>query len=170
MRHLLPHLVRAALLAVPLSTCAAAYAQAPQADAPAPAVSLLNRCNQGEQNVWPTVQAYAALKGYPPAAAAMDLYRYLVLRILDMCNDGDTLVLGDRVGNASPVFRRLMLEFCADEDIKSAPIPSVVNSGNSNVVTLSCKVTKIDALKGRPVGSPPASMTSTLPLPADPKP
>jgi hypothetical protein len=170
MRHRVPLLVQAALLAVPLSTCALAYAQSPQADAPAPAVSLLNRCNQGEQNVWPTVEAYAALKGYPPAAAAMDAYRYLLLRILDMCNDGDTLVLGDRVGDSSPVFRRLISEFCTAEDVKSAPIVGVDPVRNPNAVTLSCKVTKIDALKGRPVGSPPASMTSTLPLPADPNP
>jgi hypothetical protein len=139
-------------------------------DASTPALSLLNRCDQGQERVWPTVEAYAALKGFPPATILVESYRYLVLRILEMCNDGDTLVLGDRIGDSGGAFRRLMVEFCYDEDIKSSPIPGVDLAKNPNAATLSCKVTKIDALKGRPSGMPPASMTQVIPHASGAKP
>lgn len=108
------------------------------------------RCNQGDQSVWPLVEAFALKKGLPPASSVMDSYRYLVLRILDTCMDGETLVLGDRDGDSTEPFRRLMAEFCDEPQIKSDKAPGVDPIRYPSAARWTCTVTKINALKGFP--------------------
>lgn len=139
--------------AAALVALSALHGAAVAAESPSDLVSRVveqPRCNQGDDSVWPIVEAYARTKGLPPAATAMDSYRYLVLRILDTCMDGETLVLGDRDGDSKEPFRRLMAEFCDESQIKSDKAPGIDPIRYPSAARWTCTVTKINALKGFP--------------------